>query len=160
MAASSSTMFLNTSSTLGGKKSWVRQMAMVTPKNPSSSRASTELYSVPHISGSTPNCPLLTSHVVEVMKCSPYLCMAGAAWPPTRHRKYTINTIVSQAKANVRLRNNRSRNVSSVDGGREIDVGAADSEANMVVFIGRCPVRSRYWILLAALATTSTTWLG
>src|ERR687884_578475 len=134
MAASSSTMFLNTSSTLGGKKSWVRQMAMVTPKKPPSSRASTELYNVPQISGSTPNCPLLTSHVVEVMKCSPYFCMAGAALPPPRHRRYTINTIVSQAKANVRARKDRSRNISSAEGGREIDVDAADSEANMTVF--------------------------
>src|SRR5712691_1085484 len=160
MAASSSTMFLNTSSTLGGKKSWVRQIAMATPKNPPSSRASAELYSVPQISGSTPNCPLLTSHVVEVMKCSPYFCMAGAALPPTRHKRYTINTIVSQAKANVRPRNDRSRNVSSVDGGREIDVCAADSEANIVDFIGCCPGWSHYWMLFAALATISTTWLG
>src|SRR5207302_7529588 len=127
MAASNSTMFLKTSSHLGGKKSCVRQRAMATPKDPPSSKASTELYSVPQISGSTPNCPLLTSHVVEVRKLRPYFWMAGAALSPTRHRRYTINTIVSQAKANVRPRNDRSRNVSSLDGGREIDEGAADS---------------------------------
>src|SRR5712691_13309455 len=144
MAASSSIMFLKIGSSVGGKKSWVRKIAMATPKNPPSSKASPELYSVPQISGSTPNCPLLTSQVVEVIKCRPYFCMAGAALPPTRHRRYTINPIVSQAKANVRPRNDRSRNVSSVDGGREIDVCTADSEANMVDFIRRCPVCSHY----------------
>ena len=133
---------------------------MATPKNPPSSKASTELYSVPQISGSTPNCPLLTSHVVEVRKLRPYFWMAGAALSPTRHRRYTINTIVSQAKANVRPRNDRSRNVSSLDGGREVDEGAADSEAHIVDFIESCPGESHYWMLCAALATISTTWLG
>src|SRR5262245_46327461 len=115
-------------------------MAMATPKNPPSIRASSELYSVPQISGSTPNCALLTSQVVEVRKCSPYFCMAGAACPPTRHRRYTINRMVSQAKAYVRPRNDRSRNVSSVDGGCEIDGRVTDSDANMGDFIERCPV--------------------
>ena len=113
---------------------------MATPKNPPSIRASSELYSVPQISGSTPNCPLLTSQVVEVRKSSPYFCMAGAACPPTRHRRYTISRMVSQAKANVRPRNDRSRNVSSVDGGLEIDGLVTDSDANMVDFIESCPV--------------------
>src|SRR5215813_2317238 len=140
MAARSSTIFLNTSSSLGGRKSWVRKIAIATPNNPPSIRASNELYSVPQISGSTPNCPLLTSQVVEVRKCSPYFSMAGAACPPTRHRRYTINRMVSQAKAYVRPRNERSRNVSSIDGGWEIDGLVTDSDANVVDFIQSCPV--------------------
>src|SRR5262245_15256034 len=115
-------------------------MAMATPNSPPIISVSSELYSVPQISGSTPNCPLLTSQVVEVRKCSPYFCMAGAACPPTRHRRYTISSMVSQAKAYVRPRNDRSRNVSSSDGGWEIDGHAPDSEANVVDFIERCPV--------------------
>src|SRR5262249_61030242 len=94
------------------------------------------------------------------MICRLFFCPAGAVCPSPRHRRYTISTIVSQAKAKVRPRNDRSRNVSSVDGGREIDVYAADSEANKVDFIRYGPVRSCYWMLFAALATTSTTWLG
>src|SRR4030095_83513 len=140
MAARSSIMFLNTSSSLGGRKSWVRKMAIATPKNPPSISASSELYSVPQISGNTPNCPLLTSQVVEVRKCSPYFSTAGAACLPTRHRRYTISTMVSQAKAYVRPRKDRSRNVSSVDGGWEIDGLVTDSDANMVDFIESCPV--------------------
>src|SRR5262247_2854200 len=139
MAARSSTIFLNTSSSFGGRKSWVRKMAMATPKSPPSSSASNELYSVPQISGSTPNCPLLTSQVVEVRKCSPYCWMAGAACLTTRHRRYTISRMVNQAKAYVRPRNDRSRNVSSVDGGWEID-GLVDSDANWVDLITSCPV--------------------
>src|SRR5215510_13476662 len=132
MAARSSTMFLKTSSSLGGRKSWVRKMAMATPKSPPSIRASSELYSVPQISGSTPNCPLLTSQVVEVRKCSPYCWMVGAACLPTRHRRYTISRMVNQAKAYVRPRNDRSRNVSSVEGGWEIDGRVTDADANWV----------------------------
>src|SRR5215470_17159122 len=115
-------------------------MAMATPNSPPIISASSELYSVPQISGSTPNCPLLTSQVVEVRKCSPYFCMAGAACPPTRHRRYTISKMVSQAKANVRPRNDRSRNISSVDGGCEIDGLIPDSDANMGDCIASCPV--------------------
>jgi hypothetical protein len=48
--------------------------------------------------------------------------------------------MVSQAKAYVRPRNDRSRNVSSVDGGWEIDGLVPDSDANVVDFIKRCPV--------------------
>jgi hypothetical protein len=48
--------------------------------------------------------------------------------------------MVSQAKAYVRPRKDRSRNVSSVDGGWEIDGLVTDSDANMVDFIESCPV--------------------
>src|SRR5215467_1038384 len=115
-------------------------MAMATPKSPPSISASSELYSVPQISGSTPNCPLLTSQVVEVRKYSPYFWIAGAACRPTRHRRYTISRMVSKTKAYVRPRKDRSRNVSSADGGRVIDGLVTDSEANVVDFIESCPV--------------------
>src|SRR5262249_47542678 len=139
MAARSSIMFLNTSSSLGGRKSWVRKMAMVTPKSPPSISASSELYSVPQISGNPANSPLLTPRVGEAKKGTPYFSMAGAPCPPPRHRKYTISTIVSQAKAYVRPRKDRSRNVSSVDGGWEIDGLVTDSDTNVVDFIESCP---------------------
>ena len=44
-------MFLKITSIFSGRKSCVRKMAIETPKNPPSSKASTELYRVPQISG-------------------------------------------------------------------------------------------------------------
>src|SRR5919197_3764510 len=137
MAASSSTMFLKITSTLGGRKSCVRKIAMETPKNPPRSSASTELYMVPQIAGSTPKRLWLTSQVVEVMKLRPYFCMAGAALRPTCPRRYSTNTIVSTANTNVRPRSDRSKNRSSLDGGVEIDSLAVISSVNSVDFM-RC----------------------
>lgn len=53
---------------LGARKSWVRKMAMVTPKNPPMIKDGIELYKVPQISGRMPNCSLLTSQVEDVTK--------------------------------------------------------------------------------------------
>ena len=71
MAASSSTTVRNTRASWGGRKSWVRKIAITTPKNPPMASATRELYSVPQMCGKIPNCWRPTSQVVEVRKPTP-----------------------------------------------------------------------------------------
>src|SRR5215470_11304002 len=104
-------------------------MAMATPNIPPITNASNELYSVPHICGRTPNWPVCTSQVVELTKAGPYLKIAGTALPPISHKMYNNNMIVSQAKANARPRNKRSKNKSNEDGGEDIDLSESAPES-------------------------------
>src|SRR5215471_21212728 len=100
---------------------------MATPNTPPITNANSELYSVPQICGRTPNWFVCTSQVVELTNVGQYLKIAGTALPPISHKMYSNNIIVSQAKANARPRNKRSKNKSNEDGGEDIDLSESAS---------------------------------
>src|SRR5688572_30706389 len=72
------------------------------------------------------------------MKRRPYFCIAGAALPPISHTRYSMSKIVSQAKAKVNPRKERSRNRSSIEGGLERDVDVGASWTNAGDFMPSC----------------------
>src|SRR5262245_32106777 len=95
-----------------------------------------------------PNCPALTFQVVEVRKLRPSFPIAGAAFPPIFQKMSNTKRIVNQAKDNVRLRNERSRNVSKLDGGCETLPFAIASRPNVVAAMLICSVSSDQVIFL------------
>ena len=75
-------MFFSTSDTPGGRKSWVRTMATASPKIEPSPTPRTELYNVPQMAGSRPNCSRPAFHPEPLRAPAPYFCTAGAAVEP------------------------------------------------------------------------------
>src|SRR5262245_10932963 len=108
----------------GGKKSWVRKIAIATPKKPPIAIASSELYIVPQIAGRMPNCCLLTSQVVPMRRSKPCFCIPGTALRPISQSSAAMTTRIITTPSAASARNPRSMKKSSLEGGADTDPGA------------------------------------
>src|SRR5262245_36909412 len=143
MAARSSTMVRNTCASRGGRKSWVRKIAIATPKKPPIASARSELYSVPQIAGRMPNCCLLTSQVVPTRRSRPCFCIPGTALRPISQSSAAMTARIITTASAASARNARSMKKSTREGGAETDPGAPGNSSAATVRVALLDVGRR-----------------